>query len=89
MLALDGSGVLRSFTAASFWNRFGTYLKDCAAVFYRVFFLHEFNSNSEVELESLTQVLGRPCTEGYRAPPANPGPSKGGRSSRSSARCGG
>ena len=37
MIAADGSGVLRSFMAGSFWNRFGSYLKDCATVFYRGF----------------------------------------------------
>ena len=35
LLAADASGVLRSFMATSFWTRFGYYLKDCAAVFYR------------------------------------------------------
>lgn len=38
MLAADRSCVLRAFVGASFWDRFGYYLKDCAAVFYRVFY---------------------------------------------------
>ena len=33
MLKADTSGVLSSFMRTSFWNRFGNYLKDCAAVY--------------------------------------------------------
>ena len=36
MLAKDRSSVLRAFMAKSFWDRFALYLKDSAAVFYRV-----------------------------------------------------
>jgi len=36
MIAADTSRVLKAFTAKTFWTRFGAYLKDCAAVYYRI-----------------------------------------------------
>lgn len=48
MLKADGSGVLRSFMGASFWKRFGSYLKNCAAVFYRAFLKNGKDDKSEI-----------------------------------------